>query len=193
MGKFENVIAARVNRTNELFADREGYMLRIHSDIMIAKAWCEVNGWKLAIRPNVLSDLVWEKFKFGKGKSEGKTLFEVHPDVQFLDYTKNPNRMHKFISGQLPSNYHLTFSRSETNDKECADVMKCGGNVAVVFKPACKKAPKRSFDLPSEWRGVKVVSGDETDLRFLDPANSVVGLRAKGDAWKDESGFVVEF
>jgi hypothetical protein len=37
-----------------------------------------------------------------------------------------------------------------------------------------------------------VVDGDETDLRFIDPTHVIVGLRAKGDAKKDRSGFVVE-
>ena len=37
----------------------------------------------------------------------------------------------------------------------------------------------------------KVVNGDESDLRFLDPRNSIVGLKAKGKAKKDTTGFVV--
>jgi hypothetical protein len=35
-----------------------------------------------------------------------------------------------------------------------------------------------------------VFDGDTTDLRFLDPVGVVVGVRAKGDAKKDDSGFV---
>jgi len=35
-----------------------------------------------------------------------------------------------------------------------------------------------------------VANGDETDLRFLDPAGHVIALYAKGNARKDESGFV---
>jgi hypothetical protein len=37
-----------------------------------------------------------------------------------------------------------------------------------------------------------VINGDETDLRFLDGKQKVVGLVEKGRAKKDESGFVVE-
>ena len=33
----------------------------------------------------------------------------------------------------LPANYHLTFSRSETNEADCKRVLEAGGNVAVVF------------------------------------------------------------
>jgi len=36
--------------------------------------------------------------------------------------------------GVLPNNYNLTFSRSESNDKDCLKVLEFGGNVSVVFK-----------------------------------------------------------
>jgi hypothetical protein len=39
--------------------------------------------------------------------------------------------------------------------------------------------------------GLPVISGDEDDLRFLDPPNHIVGLKTKGRARKDASGFVV--
>jgi hypothetical protein len=52
--------------------------------------------------------------------------------------------------------------------------------VAAVFK-----------DVPDTWQGFPVINGDESDLRFLDPAGVVVGLKAKGDAKKDASGFVI--
>jgi hypothetical protein len=36
-----------------------------------------------------------------------------------------------------------------------------------------------------------VINGDESDLRFLDPKGVIVGLKAKGKAKKDLSGFVL--
>jgi hypothetical protein len=36
-----------------------------------------------------------------------------------------------------------------------------------------------------------VPSADETDLRFLDPKGVMLGLKAKGRAKKDYSGFVI--
>jgi hypothetical protein len=56
-----------------------------------------------------------------------------------------------------------------------------GGNVAVVFDK-----------LPSTWKGYPVINGDESDLRFLDPKNVIVGLKAKGKGKKDASGFVIK-
>jgi hypothetical protein len=35
-----------------------------------------------------------------------------------------------------------------------------------------------------------VFNGDESDLRFLDPKGSIIGLYAKGKAKKDNTGFV---
>jgi hypothetical protein len=90
--------------------------------------------------------------------------------------------MEKFLAGEFPANYHLTFSRSESNDVLVQSVMKSGGNVAVVFRKT----------LPATWNGAPVVNGDETDLRFLDGAGVVVGLVAKGKAKGETSGFVVE-
>jgi hypothetical protein len=39
--------------------------------------------------------------------------------------------------------------------------------------------------------GHRVVNGDLHDLRLLDPKNVVVGLKAKGMAKTDYSGFVM--
>ena len=83
---------------------------------------------------------------------------------------------------EFPSNYHLTFSRSETNDKLCEMVLEMKGNVAVVFRN----------QLPETWKGYEVINGDENDLRFLDKQGVVVGLIEKGMAKKDETGFVQE-
>ena len=85
-------------------------------------------------------------------------------------------------------NYHLTFSRSEAfgNQVQAAQLLKEGKNVAAVF------STKKGEELPESWKGYKVVDGDKDDLRFLDIKNCIVGLRAKGKARKDNSGFVIQ-
>ena len=55
------------------------------------------------------------------------------------------------------------------------------------FKYSCSLQEK----LPNEFLHLKVIDGDKDDLRFLDPKNVVVGLKAKGKARKDNSGFVI--
>ena len=76
---------------------------------------------------------------------------------------------------------HLTFSRSEVNQDLLAVALSNGMNVAVVFDT-----------LPDSYIGYPVFNGDESDLRFLDPDSSIIGLKAKGKANKDDSGFVVK-
>ena len=71
-------------------------------------------------------------------------------------------------------------SRSETNENKVLPLVS-KSNVAVVFK-----------DVPSTYKGLKVINGDIHDLRFLDESNVIIGLTAKGKARKDKSGFVVE-
>jgi hypothetical protein len=84
----------------------------------------------------------------------------------------------------MPSNYYLTFSRSESNETDALAVLAAGGNVAAVFS---------SPNYPQTWKGFEVVDGDKSDLRFLDKrGGAVVALYAKGKAKKDASGFVIQ-
>jgi hypothetical protein len=103
-------------------------------------------------------------------------LAKRFPDVQVYDYTKLPVP----DKDKLPKNYHLTFSLSETNKEAALEALWKGFNVAVVFD-----------EKPNDFLGVPVVDGDESDLRFLDKPYSIVGLKAKGKAKKDKTGFVV--
>jgi hypothetical protein len=134
---------------------------------------------ELFIRLNVFSDVAWE--------SEMPSLFSDFPTVRFYDYTKSFDRMVSFAHGDFPSNYHLTFSRSENNWNRYAEFLHAGYNVAVPFHV------KRSQSLPAKYLGWKVIDGDKTDLRPLDEKPAIVGLRAKGpSAIADHrSGFIV--
>lgn len=177
MGVYSTVQAARIKKTKLFFEDRENFMNTLIKEIrsMIKKA--DKLGMKAAFRLNLTSDIAWESVKH-----EGLTIMEMFPDVQFYDYTKIPKRMLMFTRGELPDNYHLTFSRSESNENHVDIIMACGGNVAVVFRGK----------LPNTYKGKLVIDGDIDDLRFLDPKGVVVGLVEKGRAKKDASGFVVE-
>ena len=97
---------------------------------------------------------------------------QLHPDVQFYDYTKVLNYLDHDIK-----NYNITFSDSGANDADIKQAMKQGHNVAVVFKNA----------LPKKYQGRRVIDGDLHDLRFKDPRGVVVGLIAKGKARHDNN------
>ena len=158
-GIYTSVANGRRNKTEYFLKDRVKFLEQL--DFEIGRA-IRLNAGKaiVTIRLNGTSDLPFEKFKV----RDGKTLFELYPNIQFYDYTKNYLRFDKV----LPSNYHLTFSRSETNHAKAMEILARGFNVAMVFD----KTPK-------EYKGFKVVDGDESDLRFLDEKGVIVGLRYK--------------
>jgi hypothetical protein len=166
-GRFDNVQRARIAKTRLFFLHRETFKTLLFADIRKAQQTAKRRRAQLAIRLNVLSDLPWERIF--------PDLFTTFPDVQFYDYTKVAGRV-------TPANYHLTFSRSESNETTAKRELAAGRNVTVVF---------RTDDLPRQWNGVPVVSGDTHDLRFLDKSGRVIGLYAKGRARNDDSGFVV--
>lgn len=172
MGAFANVKAARVAKAKFFNEQQTEFLAQLEKEIAAAVKSAARVGKKLAIRLNVLSDVAWERL----------AIIQKFPQVQFYDYTKNPFRALQFAAGKMPANYHLTFSRSENNQDAVQNVLNSGGNVAVVFRGS----------LPAEYMGKKVVNGDESDLRFLDEKNVIVGLVEKGQAKKDESGFVVD-
>lgn len=166
-GKFTMTQKARLNRTLHYLSDRVGFLQRLRAEILYHATLKE----KLAIRLGGTSDINFIPFI----KETHKTV----PHVIFYDYTKNPAIAVRAL--EVP-NYHVTFSRSETNEVDCLKMLSLGINVAVVFR---NKFPKT-------WNGFDVVDGDLTDARFLDGSGVVIGLSAKGKGKKDKTGFVVD-
>lgn len=178
-GVFTNVEEARINKTEYYLADRTKFLNQIDKELGLAVKRHGKSDTNFAVRLNGTSDVRFEKFKV----RDGKNLFELYPTVQFYDYTKN---IKKLIDNKH-ENYHLTFSRSEDNEAKVKTALKLGYNVAMVFD-----------NVPTEYMGHKVVDGDESDLRFLDEQNVIVGLKYKKIRKKGfdqeipfKSGFVV--
>lgn len=166
-GIFPAIQEARIRKTRWFFEDRETFLAQLVKDIKAGIKLAHKRGLTPVFRLNGTSDIRWENYG----------IIQQFPDVQFYDYTKLANRR------DLPPNYHLTFSRSESNDLVLPNI---AHNIAVVFDTPKGKA------LPTTWNGRPVIDGDETDLRFLDPTGVIVGLRGKGKARKgDHNGFVV--
>ncbi len=176
MGIFKSVQKSRIAKTLRLFKDRVGFLAQIEKDIVGGIKRAKQEGKKFVVRLNGTSDLPVETWGF----------MDKFKDIQFYDYTKHPSRMRSFLEGRMPKNYHLTFSLSEDNESVAKEVLKHGGNVAVVFKTKDEKS------LPKTFWDFKVINGDLDDLRFKDPKNVIVGLKMKGKAIHDISGFVKE-
>lgn len=171
-GIFSNVQAARIRKTKLFFEKRDEFLTILKADIIRSRDWALARGYTPVYRLNGTSDL-----------PHFKSLMREFPDIQFYDYYKN-----EAVLKDKPDNHHLTYSRSElTPDSKVLELISKGVNVAVVFS---------GKELPKTWLGVPVINGDETDLRFLDGSQPngkgfIVGLKAKGKARKDTSGFVV--
>jgi len=168
-GETTNMIQkARIRKTQYFFNDRAGFMLDLAYDIQKAIRFAERKGLTPVFRLNGTSDLSWEKYEVPVFCTEN--IFELFPQVQFYDYTKILGRK----VAHLP-NYHLTFSKADGNDSDVAEALLQGMSVVAVYDKIPEGVP----------------SADETDLRFLDPKGTMLGLKAKGRAKKDYSGFVI--
>ena len=172
MGIFSNVQLGRINKTRWFIQERESFLEKLKKEISLFIARCEKQNFIPCIRLNGTSDISFENFD----------IFQKFPKVKFYDYSKTYKRAVKYCNGQYPKNYSITYSLNEDNKKQAFDILEKGGNISAVF---------RDF-IPKKYKGFKVINGDETDLRFLDPKNCIVGLIAKGKAKKDYSGFVLD-
>jgi hypothetical protein len=173
-GAFSNVQQARINKTKYWAGDREGFYMQLTRELLDIQKRAIKMGSKIAVRLNGTSDI--DHLDLLKRYAGIDWLMSNW--LVFYDYTKNPSMVKRYKG----TTYCLTFSRSETNHDTAMDVLKMGGNVAMVF----------ANELPVEYNGYKVINGDETDLRINDEKNVIVGLKAKGKAKQDVSGFVIK-
>ncbi len=164
-GCYRNVQEARAKKTKLFLRHTDAFLDMLRHEIRSRALSAARKGFTPAFRLNLTSDIPWETFG----------IPQEFPKCQFYDYTKYHDR-------HVPKNYHLTFSRSESslNHKNAKLWLRRGGNVAVVFKN----------EPPQTYWGYRVHSGDNDDLRFLDPFG-VIALSAKGKAKSDTTGFVV--
>jgi len=173
MGKFINVQQSRIRKSLLFLNDQQEFMRQLVQDVNKFLKECDRLGKKPALRLNGTSDIQWETIEVDGHEN----IFDMFPQIQFYDYTKIPTRKVEHIP-----NYHLTWSYSEANDKYATMFDKVSNNIAVVFRDV----------LPKVFKGLKVIDGDKHDMRFLDDTQVVVGLVAKGQGKKDNSGFVID-
>jgi hypothetical protein len=177
-GAFNSVQQAREAKTQFFYNNREAFMLSLCADV-----WSLVNkakriGLNPLVRPNGTSDIAFENIIV----HDEKTIFQLFPDVQFYDYTKHPLRK---LDGKTAGNYDLTYSFSAITPKPISIKGLTNPNnsrTAVVFQ--------KQSDIPNNFRGWRVIDGDNTDVRHIEPKAVVVALYAKGKAKKDNGGFV---
>ena len=172
-GAMSNVKAGRIRKTVMYRDNRKQFFDLLIKDLTKFETYCLKRGINPVVRLNGTSDLNFID------------IIKQFPDVQFYDYTKVYNR----VSKKLPANYHITLSYSQANKEYSKliidNAIKYNKNMAIVFKD--------KNNIPKTFMGLPVIDGDKDDLRFLDPNNQlhVVALYAKGQAKKDNTGFVI--
>ena len=171
-GAFSNVQQGRINKTRWFMQDRQSFLTQLRKEISNHIKNCDKKGYIPCVRLNGASEISWENYD----------IIQAFPNVQFYDYTKIYKRALKYVNGQYPSNYHITYSLNEDNKKEAFEILKLRGNISAGFRKY----------LPKTYQGYTVINADDTDLRFTDDINIIAGLVAKGQAKKDYSGFVLD-
>ena len=174
-----NIQKARIRKTKMFFENRVDFMADLVKDIELAIKQSEKRGLIPVFRLNGTSDLSFEKYEVIRNGKLYRNIFSAFPDNIFYDYTKVLGRK----IADIP-NYSLTFSAADGNDSDVFKAIAQGYNIAVVF------GIKKTLPMPDSYLGLPVFNGDESDLRFLDPKQVIVGLYAKGKAKKDVTGFV---
>ena len=178
---------ARIARTQAYYRTRKAFMAVLAFQIAAHEKRAEKLGMACGLRLNATSDIPWESVALEIDGQKYANLMAYFDGVSMYDYTKITKRMRKHVAGQLPSNYHLTFSKTESNDVDVKEVLALGGNVAAVLSLDVYKQAMQQGTL----QGWPVTDGDKHDYRPIDPQNCIVILKAKGLAKKDTSGFSI--
>ena len=189
-GVYTSIQRSRIAKTRRFFEQREAFMADIVYSIrkLIKAARKRPVRFKgrftgkfyvPLVRLNGTSDIRWENIPVTVDGVRYPNLMEAFPSVQFYDYTKLANRRN------LPANYDITFSYSgvPAYQKFVQKALDQGMRIAAVFR--------HERDIPARFLGRKVIAGDNSDVRSIEPKRALVALYAKGKAAKDTSGFVV--
>ena len=173
-GKFSNVQKSRINKTEFYLHDKEKFILQLAGELVKINTKAAKANKQVAIRLNGTSDL---DFIYLLQKYAKLNPFSLKQLV-YYDYTKIAGKAIKYANNDK---YTVTFSRDETNAEYLPQLLKLGVNISVVF----------SGELPETYLGYPVIDGDKSDIVMLENKAAIIGLRAKGDAKKDTTGFVV--
>jgi len=154
---------SRITKTKLFYENRDYFMAWLIAEIKAGQQKAERDGYYFSVRLNATSDIDWQNVYF-----HGLNIFEIFPNINFYDYTKNPA---KYIN--KPKNYHLTFSYTGRNWNQCKVILEQGNNIAMVFNTT------KESELPLKYKGFKVINGDLTDYRIADGKGIIVGLKWK--------------
>ena len=167
-GKFKNVREGRQKKTDLWLTNPNLFLELFANQLKNFQKLCDKDNLQAVHRPNTISDIEWERYG----------IPQLFPRMFFYDYTKRPFRLTR-----VPENYRLMFSFSGVPGykNQVKAALKTDAPISVVF----------NGPFPKEFLGRKVIDGDRSDLINLYAGKKIIGLKAKGDAKKDKTGFVI--
>ena len=176
-GVMTSVQEARLRRTEFYVRQRLDFYNQLHEEIKsFAKHYAKRNE-QVVMRLNGTSDQPFVETLIVA------QMREIPSNVIFYDYTKNHKKAGTRI---LPSGHRYTvafsYSEKDGSETQAKSVLDNGGIVAVVFDK-----------LPETHWGYPVIDGDERDDLMLDcNPGTILGLKAKGKARYENTGFVIK-
>jgi hypothetical protein len=168
-GKFKNVREGRQKKTDLWLSDPDQFLDIYTRELGNFQKLCDNHNVKAVHRPNTISDIDWENYD----------IPQQFPNMFFYDYTKRAHRLTR-----TPKNYRLMFSFSGVPgyQNQVKAALKTDAPISAVF----------NGPFPDEFLGREVIDGDKSDLINLFKGDKkIIGLKAKGDAKKDNTGFVI--
>lgn len=184
--RFLTAFMARERRTKLYYDDQRSFLALLRGDLVSLINKAKKENIKPTFRFNGLSDIAIEQ--------DIPEIFQEFSDIQFIDYTKRYVRLFQ----EQPSNYHLCYSINERTPKGIIkDIYnKTRFHACMVFN---KDLP---LNVAIDDQYFRVIDGDISDLRYLDPFvvggyPAIVGLRYKrafsqktGKSMKVKPGFI---
>lgn len=192
----KTVREAATKRTRLWFYDPARFYARLHRELASLARKAARDGVRAFCRTNVASDI-----------DHPREVYESHPSITLYNYTKNVEHAAAYGRGELPQNYHVSYSVNErTTFKDARALNALGVNLVVVFDSHYFGPLHRYGAVPARvvFRcrttgaefSVDTVDGDIHDLRVpeFDGRGRCVALRAKGSkslrARAAELGFI---
>jgi hypothetical protein len=169
------VLESRIAKTEYYLRDKKSFIMQLAKEIYTKYKTARRQKNKIAFRLNGTSDI---DFIYLLKKYAKLDISMLADWAVFYDYTKILGKVQKY---RKHPNYFLTFSRAEDNESAAGAALALGATVSVVFRDK----------LPKYWHGYPVLDGDASDIVMVYNRGVVLGLKAKGEAKKDTSGFVV--
>jgi hypothetical protein len=190
---------AATKRTRLWFYDPTTFYARLSRELAALARKAARDGVRAFCRLNVASDI-----------DHPHEVVAAHPAITFYDYTKDYAKAAAYGRGELPTNYHVSYSVSErTTFATARELNAAGVNMVVVFDSHYFGPLHRFGVVPATVRfvsrttgesfAVETVDGDIHDLRTpeFDGRGVVVALRAKsGQKLRERAksmGFIKSF